>query len=40
MTTLTVSLDLQYSIEALGAVRVTPSLSNFDFNRKVSVNMK
>jgi hypothetical protein len=40
MTTITVTNDILYNIEALGAVRVNPKLSNFEFNRKISVNMK
>jgi len=33
------SYDIVYDVEALGAVRVAPK-SSFEFNRKVSVNMK
>jgi hypothetical protein len=40
MAIVTTTNDILYQIEAIGAVRVTPTLSNFEFSRKVSVNMK
>lgn len=40
MATITTTRDLQYTIENLSAVRVTPTLSKFEFNRSVSMKMK
>jgi hypothetical protein len=34
------SLNIQYDIPTVGAVRLTPKRSTFDYNRKLSLNMK
>ncbi len=39
MAIITITKDLQYTIEGLGGVRISPRL-NFEFNRHISVNMK
>lgn len=34
------AINVQYDIDAIGAVRTTPERSTFEFNRKLSLNMK